>query len=195
MEKPLLGALAIALTFVMFVPYVRSIISGRTRPHVISWFIWAVGTLTVFGAQLADGGGAGAWPIGVSGLITAAIAGLAWRAKSDRTITRADWLALCVALSALPGWLLTADPVWAVIILTGVDLAGFVPTFRNCWHHPHDENLPFYTLAVLRNALAIAALEHHSLTTVLFPAAVGLACIAFVLMLLTRRRTLEMRAY
>lgn len=194
MWKPVLSAAAVALTFIIFVPYIRSIISGRTRPHVISWVIWATGTLMVFGAQLADGGGVGAWPIGVSGLITAGIAVLAFRVKADRRITRTDWITLGAALSAMPCWLLTADPLWAVIILTAVDLAGFVPTFRASWHHPHDENLLFYALAAMRNTLVILALENHSVTTVLFPAAVGLACMAFVLMVRLRRRPAPSRA-
>ena len=64
--KELLSGTAIVLTFVIFVPYIRSILQGRTKPHVFSWFIWALGTFVVFLAQLAGGGGMGAWAIGVS---------------------------------------------------------------------------------------------------------------------------------
>ena len=75
MYKELLAAAAIVLTFAMFVPYILSIHAGRTKPHAFSWIIWALATFVVFLAQLADRGGPGAWPIGVSGLITAYIAG------------------------------------------------------------------------------------------------------------------------
>ena len=68
MYKELLSAAAIALTFVAFLPYIRSIKQGVTKPHVFSWVIWGSTTFIVFLAQLADKGGAGAWPIGVSGL-------------------------------------------------------------------------------------------------------------------------------
>jgi hypothetical protein len=188
--KELLSAAAIILTFAMFVPYVRSIRSGLTKPHVFSWVIWALGTFVVFLAQLAGSGGLGAWPIGVSGLITAYIAVLAYSKRSDRTITRADWAFLTIALAALPCWVLTSDPLWAVVILTGVDLAGFGPTFRSAYFRPHDERIGFYSLGAVRNLLAVLALEHYSLTTVLFPAAVGVACIAFVAMVAYRRKLL-----
>ena len=79
MLKELLSAAGIVLTFVIFVPYIQSIQQGRTKPHVFSWFIWALGTVVVFLAQLAAGGGPGAWPIGTSGLVTAYIAILAYR--------------------------------------------------------------------------------------------------------------------
>src|SRR6516162_11100816 len=100
MPKELLSAAGIALTFVIFIPYIRSIQQGRTKPHVFSWFIWASGTFVVFLAQLAGGGGLGAWPIGVSGLITAYIAILAYRKRTDRSITTSDWMFFVAALSA-----------------------------------------------------------------------------------------------
>jgi uncharacterized membrane protein len=48
-------------------------------------------------------------------------------------------------------------------------------------------------LGVARNVLAIAALEHYSLTTVLFPAAVGIACALFVVMVGYRRTQLRVQ--
>jgi hypothetical protein len=185
--KEALSAAAILLTFAIFVPYIRSIRRGVTKPHVFSWVIWALGTFVVSLAQLAGSGGVGAWPIAVSGLITAYIAVLAYRRHADTAITRSDWAFFVVALAALPCWYLTADPLWAVIILTGVDLAGFGPTFRAAYSRPYDERPGFYALAAVRNLLAVLALEHYSVTTVLFPAAVGIACLAFVAMVAYRR--------
>jgi len=193
MYKELLAAAAIVLTFVMFVPYIRSIRAGRTKPHAFSWIVWGLATLVVFFAQLADRGGSGAWPIGVSGLITAYIAVLAYRSRSDTSITNVDRVFLLIAVAALPCWLVTANPLVAVVLLTGVDLAGFAPTFRVAFLRPHQEHIGFYSLGALRNALAIGALERYSLTTVLFPAAVGIACVLFVAMVGYRRAQLRVR--
>jgi len=193
MYKELLAAAAIVLTFVAFVPYVRSILAGQTKPHAFSWIVWGLGTFVVFLAQLADRGGLGAWPTGVSGLITAGIAVLAYRGRADTSITKVDWAFLAIALAALPCWLLTSNPLVAVVLLTGMDLAGFVPTFRVAFLRPRDEHIGFYSLGALRNAVAIAALEHYSWTTVLFPAAVGVACALFVAMVAYRRTQLRGR--
>lgn len=187
MYKDLLAATAIVLTFAMFVPYIRSIHQGRTKPHAFSWIVWSIGTVVVFFAQLAGLGGSGAWPIGVSGVITTYIAVLAYSKHSDRSVTKTDWIFLAIALAALPCWFLTSNPLSAVVLLTVLDLAGFGPTFRNAYSHPHDERIGFYSLGVVRNGLAISALEHYSLTTVLFPAAVGIACAVFVAMVAYRR--------
>ena len=194
MLKELLSATAIVLTFVIFVPYIRSIRRGHTRPHAFSWLIWALGTLVVFVAQLVADGGPGAWPIGVSGVITGYVALLAYRKRTDRSIHRSDWIFLAIALAALPSWLFTSNPLWAVVILTGADLAGFGPTFRSAYARPYQERTGFYALAAARNAIVILALEAYSLTTVLFPAAVGVACLLLVAVIVWRRRTLAQPA-
>ena len=187
MNKDLLAATAIVLTFAMFVPYIRSIRNGRTRPHAISWIIWTLGTFVVFVAQIADGAGAGAWPVGVSGLLTAYVAVLAYSRRTDTSTTRTDWVFLALAAIALPAWLLTSSPLLAVALLTGVELAGFGPTFRFAFTHPYDERVGFYSLGAVRNVLTVAALEHYSLTTALFPAAKGIVCVLLVAMIGYRR--------
>ncbi len=190
MFKEALSAAAIALTFAMFVPYILSIHAGKTRPHVFSWVIWGLGTLVVFFAQLAGEAGAGAWPIGVSGVITCYIAFLAFLKRADVLITKTDWIFFGAALSALPFWFFTSDPLWAVVTLTLVDTAGFGPTVARAYRRPHEENVAFFALSVLRNLLVILALENYSFTTVLFPAVVGVACLLFVLLLIYRRYSL-----
>lgn len=190
MYKELLSAIAIALTFIAFYPYIRSIMRDKTKPHVFSWVIWATVTFVVFLAQLSDNAGAGAWPIGLSGIITICVAVLAYLKKSDSTITRTDWLFLIAALSSLPFWYLTSDPLWAVVILTSVDILGFGPTIRKAYTYPFEEQLTFFVLIAVRNILSIMALEHYSLTTILFPAITGLACILFIIMVMNRRRVL-----
>ncbi len=189
-SKEAFSVLAMTLTFAAFYPYVRAILKGKTRPHVFSWFIWAAVTFTVATAQLAGGAGVGAWPIAVSGLITGGVALLALSKSADTSIARLDWVFLALAFSALPLWWLTADPLAAVLILTSVDLLGFGPSIRKAWTLPDEENALFFTLGAVRNAFVMLALEHYSWTTALFPAAVGIACMAFVILILSRRSTI-----
>ena len=93
-------------------------------------------------------------------------------------------------MTALPIWYLTSDPLWAVVILTTVDVLGFAPTFRRSYILPFEEQLMFYVVMALRNLFVLSALESYSLTTVLFPATIGLACLMFSLMVVYRRRVL-----
>ncbi len=189
-HKELLSIAAVALTFVLFAGYVRLIRSGRIQPHVFSWLVWGMGTLTVFFAQLADGAGVGAWPIGISGAITIYIAALSYARRGDTQIVPSDWRYFLAALSAFPAWHFTSNPLSAVVILTLADLLGFGPTVRRAYLDPHLESCRFFALAALRNLLVLFALEHYSFTTALFPAAVGGACVLLATLLVVRRRTL-----
>lgn len=186
--KLMFSGLAIALTFVAFVPYIRSILKGKTRPHVFSWFIWGITTVIVFFAQLEAKGGIGAWPIGISGAITVGVAVLAFYKRADISITRTDWLFFSVALASLPFWYLTSDPLWTVVLLTVIDLLGFGPTIRKAYEFPHQESQLFFISFMLRNVFAILALEHYSVTTVLFPLSIAAACSVLLILVAWRRR-------
>jgi len=186
--KLFFSGVAIALTFIAFVPYIRSILAGITKPHVFSWVIWGTTTVIVFFAQLEAKGGIGAWPIGISGAITTFIAALAFLKRSDISITRTDWLFFSSALASLPFWYFTSDPVWAVIVLTVVDLLGFGPTIRKAYDFPHDENMPFFLLFMARNTFSLLALEHYSVATALFPLSVSSVCLFLLVMVGYRRK-------
>ena len=189
--KEFLSAVAIAITFIAFFPYIRSIMQGQIEPHVFSWVIWGSTTFVVFLAQLEDNGGAGAWPIGVSGIITLFIALLAYIKRSDITITRTDWVFFILAISSLPFWYFTSDPLWAVVILTTVDVLGFVPTVRKAYLAPYSESLLFFSLFTVRNLIVIIALENYSVTTVLFPAVIAAACLLLMALIAYRRQRLS----
>lgn len=87
-------------------------------------------------------------------------------------------------------WYFTSDPLWAVVILTVVDLFGFGPTVRKGYNFPRSESLLFFSLFAARNILVIMALENYSLTTVLFPAVIAAACLFLILLIAYRRRVL-----
>jgi len=189
-SKQILSAIAIALTILAFYPYIRSILRGQTRPHVFSWIIWSLTTCIVFLAQWQADGGAGAWPVGCSAVITAGVAILGALKAADIQITGSDWGFLLAALASLPLWYLTADAVWAVVLLTGIDILGFGPTLAKVYRSPFSEDMLFYLLYCLRNILVLFALENYSVTTVLFPLAVGSACLLLLVLLVWRRRLL-----
>ncbi len=189
--KAILSAVAIGLTLLAFIPYISSIVKGTTKPHVFSWVIWGTTTFVVFLAQLEDHGGIGAWPIGVSGIITILIACLAYGKRSDISITRSDWLFFMLAMTALLLWYLLEDPLWTVVVLTVVDTIGFIPTVRKVYHTPYSEPLSFITLFFVRNILVILALEHYSVTTVFFPAVIALDCLLLMTLITIRRQKIN----
>lgn len=185
--KEILSAIAIIITLVAFLPYIRLILKNEICPHVFSWIIWGITTFVVFLAQLEDKAGVGAWPIGVSGTITILIAILAFFKRGDISITKTDWVFFLAAISSLPFWYFSSDPLWAVVILTIVDVLGFGPTFRKAYDDPYSESVLFFSLFTIRNIISIAALENYSTTTLLFPTLVSATCLLLILMIFFRR--------
>lgn len=180
MTKLLFSQIAIVLTLFAFVPYFFQIVRQQVRPHIISWLIWGVATTVIFIAQLGDGAGVGAWPVGVSALLTLAVASLAFYFRTDTHIDNKDRLAFAFTLLALPLWYFTSEPLYALIILSLVDLSGFIPTIRKINRDPYTESAVFFALFASRNLFILLALEHYSAVTMMFPSLIGLTCLSLI---------------
>lgn len=189
--KLIYAGISSLLTLVAFAPYIWTIYKGQTRPHAFSWIIWGITTFIVFLAQLKAEGGAGAWPTGLSALITFYIAWLAVLKRGDTLITRSDWGFFIASLVSLPVWYLSSDPLWAVVILTAVDTLAFGPTLRKAYVFPYQENVTFFALFILRNIFGLLALETWSATNMLFHLAMTVGCMLLIVMVLWRRQQLR----
>lgn len=193
-DKAWLSAIATAISVLAIFPYLLSTLRGTIRPHVMSWTIWGITTSIVFWAQRAAGGGVGAWPVGFSALVAFVIAITAYTKRGDVHIARADWVFFVTALAAIPLWLATNNPLAAVLLVTAVDILGFGPTLRKAYDFPESESLLFFSLIVVRNVLVLMALESYSLTTALFPAAIGSMAAVVAVVVVTRRIKLKANA-
>ena len=181
------SGIAIILTLLNYFPYILKIRNKTILPHFISWIIWSLTTFIVFLATLVGGGGIGAIPIGISGIITFYVAYLAFKNKAALKIYILDWIYLFISLSSIPIWYLSNDPFWATVILTTVYTIGFLPTLRKSINKPYEENLLFYFIFFLRNMLVIFSLEKFTPTTLLFPIIVNIDCAILILLVLVLR--------
>ena len=185
--KSALGALAVAMTIAAHVPYLRATLNGTNKPHIFTWIIWTLLTFIAFAGQVAGHAGPGAWVTGVTGpdLCRHHYCGVAARCEKD--ITRGDGIMFACGLAAVPLWLTTSDPVWAMMLISAIDASAFMPTIRKSWHRPHQENSFMYGFNLPRHVVALCALRHYSLTTTLYPAML-LAMNAITYMILYIRR-------
>jgi hypothetical protein len=165
------GIFAIIITIVAFVPYIKSILQNKIKPHVFTWIIWSSATLTVFFAELFSGGGMGCWAIGLSGCISVVIALLSLIKKCDKHITKSDWICFISGILAIPVWIVTKDPLWAVLLLTAIDVTGYIPTIKKVSKDPYSDSVGMFTLTSLRNVFSIIALDEKILTNIIFQAA------------------------
>lgn len=185
-----LGALAVIIGIIGYVPYYRDIFRGTTKPHPFTWVGFALVNGITFVAQVITGAGPGAWVSAVTTLATLGIAALAF-GKGEKDITRFDWVCFGGALLGILLWRLTSDPLAAVITVTAVDLLSFAPTFRKAYLRPGEETAALYLVSVLKYGVSLFALASFNLTTAFFPVAITLANAAIAALIIVRRQQLR----
>jgi hypothetical protein len=185
--KTALGIIATVMAFVSYIPYIRNMLSGKTKPHAFSWLVWGTLTAIAFVGQVTDGAGPGAWVTGFTAFVSFFIFITALR-TGEKDIEKSDWLSLIGAGVAMLLWWATSDPLIAVILITLIDALGFFPTFRKSYHKPYQETAITFAISGLKFVIAIIALENLTPTTWLYPASLVIMNGIFVVMLLIRRK-------
>ncbi|HEY4964023.1 MAG TPA: hypothetical protein VIH90_04980 [Candidatus Saccharimonadales bacterium] len=188
--KETIGVIAVVLSFVAYVPYIRDILKGKTKPHIYSWFVWGFLTTIIFALQVKGNGGPGAWVTLSAGVFSFIVFFLGLK-HGDKNITKSDTVFFIAALVATGIWMFAKQPALSVILLVSIDMIGFIPTIRKSWKKPHEETLFLWSLNGFRHGLSILALRQYSILTVLYPAVWTAANILFSLMLVIRRKNLS----
>ncbi len=188
MFKTVVGIIAIILTFIGYVPYIRDIISGKTKPHLYSWISWGLTGGIVFALQISNNAGSGAFVTLAAELACVLVILLTIKYKVLSKITITDKVFISLAFIALSFWLIADQPIVSAILLTTTDLLSFVPTIRKSWIAPNSETLSFYFLNILRFGLATLSLNNYTMVTMLYPITWFIANTLFVCMLVLRRK-------
>lgn len=188
--KIVLGFIAAILAFVAYVPYLRDILRGKTKPHIYSWFIWGLTSLAIFALSFSDGAGAGSWTTLTVAVLCFAVCILGLR-QGLRYVRTIDKIFLLMSLVAIGIWLFAKQPLISMILLCAIDIFAIVPSLRKAWQKPGEETLSLWSVNSLRHFLSILALQHYSLITVMNPILWVILDSSFSLMLVIRRRKLS----
>lgn len=189
--KTIISIVAVILTFVGYIPYILDTLKGKTTPHVYTWFIWVFVTAIAFGLQVTAGAGVGSWVTLAVVIIGTFIFLLSLR--NGGGITKSDTAFFILSLIALFLWLIAKQPVLSVILVSLIDMLGFIPTIRKSWNKPYSETLFSYEINSFRHGLSIFGLQQYSIVTWLYPATWAVANGLFSIMLIIRRKQLARR--
>lgn len=187
MLKDALGAFAVVLIFVGYFPYIRDIYLWKTKPHMYTWFIWALLTGIIFLFQYSNGGGFWSFITLGAALICFYIFALSLKYWT-RDVTISDKIFLYISLFIGIVWFFTSNSLITVILLCCADLFGFVPTIRKSWRDPYWETLSSYNINMIRFVFAIYALNEYNLITLSYPVSWMLANGLFAVFLIWRRQ-------
>jgi len=180
----LIGATGYALGSVT---YIRAVMQGKTRPHIFSWLLWGLVVFIGAAIQISQG----SWPtalfLGLEGVVSFSVFILGFR-QGDLDITRSDWAAFIAALLAIPVWLVTKEPLWAAILITGINIVATYPTYRKAWYKPQEENAFSFSFFTTVGILRLLSVSPFTLVTALYPACSLLLCGGLVALILLRKR-------
>lgn len=160
---PIRNALSIVaglLFIVAFVPYIRAIVRGDTKPAKASWIIWAsLDSITIAGMYSKDavndqilGAVLGAWTVAI----------LALRYGTPGW-TRIDKLCLGGAVLGIVLWQVFSNPVIGIMTSLSVIFLGSIPTFRSAWKDPSKEDRVAWTIFWVSCVAAVAAIPSWTL--------------------------------
>jgi len=188
--KFIIAIVATALTVFGFIPYFRDIFKKKTKPHLYTWLIWIItqGTATV--ALLYGGGKFGGFSLIVGTILVSIIFLLSFK-YGTKDITKSDKLVLALALLAILIWWQLDNPIIAVLMVSAIDGAGYIPTIRKSFKSPWSETLSYWAIMAATDLLTIIANEKFNLLTVTYLATLFVLNMTVVLVCFFRRRIVQ----
>ena len=186
MKQILLLASAL-ITIASVVPYIIDVAKHKTKPRIVSWFVWTVLMVIAGSAALSDGN----IPTAVLSLAAATATGLVviiGYKNSDKTFTRLDIVSFIGACIGLALWWYFDSPLAAIIMSVATDFVGAMPTVWHAYKKPKEETTSTFVLSGIGALLALLAVSEFSFATLLLP--IYLVCMnaTIALILVTRKQ-------
>lgn len=189
MLRDTLTVVTILLGIFAYIPYLKDIIFGNTKPHIYSWLVWAILNITTFSIQFNNGAGPISFIYLMTGVICTVIMLFGLR-DGVRNITKVDGLFLFLSLLSLGLWIVAKEPLISSILISIVIIVALLPTIRKSWFNPFEETISTYILSTVRTILTLSLLESYTLITLLSPVVGVTITVVFCAILIIRRRQL-----
>ncbi len=151
--------------------YIRDVVSGKTKPNLVTWALWALAPLIgFFSAYLAD---ADLWAnarVFMAGFIPLIVFLIAiCLGKNYWKITWFDIICGIFSLFAILILLTTKKPEMAILMAIVSDSLATLPTIKKAWQYPHTETGLTYIASFFSVALAIPTIPDLTIKNAAFP--------------------------
>jgi hypothetical protein len=190
--KIIFAIVGTVISVVAFLPYIRDVLKGRTKPHMYTWFIWVIVQGIATAGILYGGGKWGALELSIGTVLVAWVFILSLK-FGTKNITKIDTISLLVALGTVLIWLLLKNAILAVVLVTVIDIIGYVPTIRKTYHDPWSETLSTWTSFTIGNLFSVFALKEYNLLTLTFIISTTIANAIIAVIILVRRSSIPSR--
>ena len=174
------GYLSGIAILISFVPYIRDIFAGKTKPERISWLIWAILGSIAFFSQLAKGASYSLIMTGVMAMGDLLTFALAIKCGLGGFLKR-DIIALIGAGIGLFLWYITEEAAVALFIVIGIDATGAILTVLKSYEKPTTETVSSWVFCAIGGFLGCVAVGSFNLVLLAFPFYIFLASLAILI--------------
>jgi hypothetical protein len=180
---------ATVLVMISYIPYIRDMLKGITKPHAYTSLVWTITQGTASAALLYGGAGIGSLSLAV-GTVLVFVTFLLSLWYGSKNITRGDSIVLGSALIAVVVWWQLDQPLLSVIMVTAIDAWAYIPSWRKSYEEPWSETLSSWYIFLVAGFLSIIALQEYNLLTLTYIVVYNIANITLVAICLYRRRVI-----
>lgn len=180
-----IGAVAGFLSILCFLPYILTILQGKTKPNRATWWIWAILSAVISASYYSTGANNTIWlPVcGGIGQLIIAILSLKY---GEGGWNRFDRLCLLgVGISLLLWWQFNS-PLIALLFNILIDFLGALPTIKKSYYEPQTENLLTWSLYLIASIINLFAIDYWSFQLAAFPLYIFLINATIVIFILSR---------
>lgn len=182
------------ISFFNLIYYAYTVLKKGVKPHFYTWLVWGLISGIAGVGQYVSGGGIGSFVL-IWICFSCSVRALLALKYGETNITKSDKIALVFCLVSIVIWQLLQTPLYAIIIVTIIDIVAFYPTIRKTFMKPHQENMISFTIMNLTAFLSLFALEAYNLMTLLYPVAIIILGWAFIIFLIIRRKQLGYKVF
>lgn len=157
------GIVAVITSLVAFIPYIFSILKGKTKPSAPSWLTWTFLTFVVVISSRAAGASwqvllLPIWLCFSQFLVT--VLAIKW---GDNNWDKININCIALAIIGVGLWWFTGNPLLALFSVIVADSFASIPNFRHVWINPEQENLTGWTLGWLSSVFELFTVHEWSL--------------------------------
>jgi hypothetical protein len=185
--KIIFTVIATAIGVVGFFPYLKDIFLLKTKPHAYTWLIWSITQGTAIFGIWYGGGSWGALNLTVGAIFVVVIFLFSLK-YGTKNITKSDTAILIAALCAILAWWQLHQPLISVVMVSVIDVIGYIPSFRKSYYEPWSETTVSWLLFAVSNIFAMLALSEYNLLTMTYMVAITLADVALLMICFFRRQ-------
>lgn len=163
----LFATLAFTCSALAYIPYVRNIATGRTRPTLSSWFSWCTMDAIIFTSGFAAG--AMSYQMLAYTLGSGVVLGFSIYKRASLAWHTLDSFCLGSAVVAMLLWYLSGDPKVGLLLSLFAAIVGSIPFILNIRKDPHNEAILPWVLVLLGSVCQILTVKEWVIMEALTP--------------------------